>query len=314
MKDRVSSEPRVSVVVCTRNRPAMLDRTLTGVARCNFRILETIVIDNASDALNIREIVQKHDALYGLEPRIGVSIARNTGLRSATSEIIACIDDDAYPDRDWLTKLLPEFDDPTVAAVVGRTLTGEAADPDVTLQARMADLDGGPHRRVVGPDTPNWFEITNFGGLGAGANMAFRRSAIDSWGGFDERIGYGTAMPGLEEHNAFFRIVRAGHHIVYTPDAVVYHPITHDPGEARRRLVTRIRSSAAYALLLFTEYPEHRSTLLRYAVDGLRRRPRMWRNTGVAAERLSLWQLATAALYAPLLYLRARRRRPTTSS
>ncbi len=307
-------KPAVSVVVCTRNRPDFLRRCLTAVQRVNFPVAETLVIDNASDTPDVERIATEHGAEYVLEPAIGVSTARNTGLRHATGDIIACVDDDALPDPAWIANLVREFEDPRVAAVVGRTIPGDGIAADDSLATRLSDLDGGPQRRVVDRETPHWFEIANFGGLGAGANMAFRRSSFEAWGGFDERIGYGTPMPGLEEHNAFFRVLRCGFRIVYTPDAVVYHPITFDPEEARRRHLARVRSSAAYALLLFVEHREHRGTLLRYAAEGLRRKRRAWRTTGAPAEPLSAWKLVTAILAAPLLYIRARIRRGRTTA
>lgn len=299
----------VSVVICTRNRPDLLRKCLTGVSRLTAPPVETVVVDDASEAPGIEQIVAAYGAKYIHELVIGVSRARNTGLRAARGEIVACVDDDAFPDRDWIANLVREFEDPRVAAVVGRTIPGGGPAADDSLPARLSDLDGGPQRRVVDRETPHWFEIANFGGLGAGANMAFRRSSFEAWGGFDERIGYGTPMPGLEEHNAFFRVLRCGFRIVYTPTAVVYHPITFDRAEARRRRLARVRSSAAYALLLFVEHRKHRRALLQYAAEGLRRKRHAWRTTAVPAEPIPAWRLVIAILAAPLLYVRARSRR-----
>lgn len=276
--------------------------------------LEILVVDNASETPGVEQIATQHGARYILEPRIGVSMARNTGLRHATGDIIACVDDDALPDRAWIANLVREFEDPRVAAVVGRTIAGDSPAGDDSLPARLSDLDGGPQRRVVDRETPHWFEIANFGGIGAGANMAFRRSLFERWGGFDERISSGTPMPGFEEHNAFFRVLRCGFRIVYTPDAVVYHPITFEPAEARRRRLARVRSSAAYALLLFVEHPEHRGALLRYAAGGLGRKRRAWRMTGAPPEPLSSWKLVTAIVVSPLFYIRARIRGGRTTA
>jgi len=191
----ISDDPSrltLSIVVCTRNRPESLARCLAAVNLLDWSPRETLVVDNASETPGVEQIATQHGARYILEPRIGVSMARNTGLRHATGEMIACVDDDALPDPAWIANLVREFEDPRVAAVVGRTIPGDSLAADDSLPARLSDLDGGPQRRVVDRETPHWFEIANFGGIGAGANMTFRRSSFERWGGFDERISSGT--------------------------------------------------------------------------------------------------------------------------
>jgi hypothetical protein len=53
---------------------------------------------------------------------------------------------------------------------------------------------------VVDRQTPAWFERANFGGIGDGGNMAFRRYAFAVWPGFDVRLGRGALLHGGEEH------------------------------------------------------------------------------------------------------------------
>jgi len=49
------------------------------------------------------------------------------------------------------------------------------------------------------------------------------RSLIDSVGDFDVRLGAGTHFAGSEDNDFAFRLLEAGHRIVYVPEAVVYH-------------------------------------------------------------------------------------------
>jgi len=49
------------------------------------------------------------------------------------------------------------------------------------------------------------------------------RSALEAVGGFDERLGPGTPFPGAEDADLGFRLLDAGHRIVYVPDALLYH-------------------------------------------------------------------------------------------
>jgi GT2 family glycosyltransferase len=105
----------------------------------------------------------------------------------------------------------------------------------------------------------------------------------------------------------FFRIVRNGYRVVYAPESVVYHPITHAEDEAKRRRRARVRSSAAYMILLFVEYREYRRRLLRMLSNALRRRTPSWRDVP-SHDRLNAFELLAVTASAPLLYLRTRLR------
>jgi GT2 family glycosyltransferase len=76
-------------------------------------------------------------------------------------------------------------------------------------------LDLGERRVIVG--------VTDPAALGHGANMVFRREALQSIGGFDERLGAGTSLRSAEDVDAFFRVLEAGWKLVYEPDACVLH-------------------------------------------------------------------------------------------
>jgi GT2 family glycosyltransferase len=59
--------------------------------------------------------------------------------------------------------------------------------------------------------------------IGHGANMAWRTSALDAIGGFDEAMGPGTPLRGAEDHDAFWRAGRMGLTGRYEPASVVVH-------------------------------------------------------------------------------------------
>jgi hypothetical protein len=51
------------------------------------------------------------------------------GLGEATSDLVAFLDDDAEPLKDWLAYLVAPFADPTVSCVGGQFVTGSVSDP-----------------------------------------------------------------------------------------------------------------------------------------------------------------------------------------
>ena len=259
-----------AVVICTRDRPAQLAQCLAAVSRGRVQPTEVVIVDNAPSDSVAREIAERFNATYVEEPRAGLSHARNAGALATRHDIVAYLDDDALPDPEWLAALLGEFHDPRVVVVTGRCLptaaatgAGERMLPWFFESVERAEL----HRSM-----PGWAQHALRGLVGAGMNMAFRRSAFESRPGFDVRLGRGAAIAGYEEHEAIFALLQRGGRAVYTPDALVTHPAP-ESTDAFERFVRRTRSSyVAYLLLMFTKHPDARAALLTLLKERLRRR------------------------------------------
>jgi O-antigen biosynthesis protein len=302
-------QPACTVVVCTRNRPSELNSCLQGLAQLVYPRFGVLVVDNAPSDDQAREIAVHWGADYVVEPVPGLSRARNRGAHACSAEIIAYLDDDSIPEPNWLSALVEEFTDPLVMAVTGHSNALKVETEAERLCAMAAAPSPNGHgRRVVDCHTAHWFDIANFGGLGDGMNMAFRRGAFDLWPGFDERLGRGALIDGAEEHYAFFSLLELGYRVVHTPIAVVYHPFPRAMKQLRRRNLQDAASTAAYITLLLAENPGYRRMLLRYLFEGLQGKRRIWRNSAgqshpVIAPR---WRQLLAAISGPLLYARLR--------
>jgi glycosyltransferase involved in cell wall biosynthesis len=293
-----------AVVVCTRDRPLQLDQCLAALAKLRYQKYTVGVVDNGSDNKRTEEIVRRWGANYSFEPRPGLSRARNRGARESNADIVAFLDDDSLCEPEWLSSLVLEFADPSVMAVTGMVMLTTA---DGNASCVRQDVD---ERRVVDCQTPSWFEMANFGGIGNGGNMAFRRCAFDIWPGFDDRLGRGALMWGSEEHYAFFSLIDRGYRVVYTPYAVVRHPYPYTVEDLRAEYLKGYSALAAYLTMLLIEQPRHRWTTLRYILYGVKGVQRTWRYSD--AKPLlpppclsSSWQRIIAYLSGPLLYARA---------
>jgi glycosyltransferase involved in cell wall biosynthesis len=300
-KNECSKTLRCAVVVCTRDRPRQLDQCLAALAKLQYAEYTVLVVDNGSDNKRTEEIVRRWGAKYSFESRPGLSRARNRGARESNADIVAFLDDDSLCEPEWLNSLALEFRDPKVMAVTGMVvLTNPEGNPSCVRQ----DVN---QRRVVDCQTPSWFEMANFGGIGNGGNMAFRRCAFDIWPGFDDRLGRGALLWGGEEHYAFFSLIDRGYRIVYTPHAVVRHPYPHTMEELRAEYLKGYSALAGYLTMLFIEQPRHRRTTLTYIVSGIKGVERTWRYSGVKPlvqppRFASSWQRMIAYLSGPLLY------------
>ena len=295
------SQPSCSVVICTRNRPDELNRCLEAVSRLDYPRFNTLVVDNAPSSDLARQVAARWGAAYLLEPKAGLSRARNAGARSCATEIVAYLDDDCVAEREWLARLAVEFRDPTVMAVTGPVMPLEKGRPG---EDRAILACHAPSRQWERLDrqNPYWFEIASFGGMGLGGNMALRRRAFEFWAGFDERLGRGAVISGCEEHFAFAQLVENGYAIIFTPGAVVRHP---RPATAEDLKIVQRRdypSGAAYAVLLLVE-SRHRWKILKYLLLGQLGIHRGWQ--GPSKPLAPRWRIVLACLPAPFLYLRS---------
>jgi len=304
--------PRCTVAICTRNRPQELERCLQAVSRVAYPHRDVLVVDNAPDDGRTREVASRWSAHYSVEPVVGLSRARNRAARLSEAEIIAYLDDDAVPEPGWLAAMVQEFKDPQVMIVVGRTAPISLATEAEKLCALAGGYDSrGDERRVVDRETPFWFEMTNFSGIGIGANMAIRRCAFELWPGFDERLGRGTVMNGAEEGHAFFSLVARGYRVVYTPHAVAQHPYPCTLDELHAEHKQAMAMAAGYATLLLLEERRYRGKTARYILKRIRGAPRPWLagRPAQAPRILSRRETWLAWLRGPFLYLRSRRQR-----
>lgn len=301
--------PTVSVVICTRERPEQLARCLDRVARLAPAPTEIVVVASGRSDAATRAMAERHGARYVVEPRRGVSAVRNTGAMLARADLVAYTDDDAEVDPDWLAAHVDAFADPEVGACTGRILPlGSSGSPARTNHE--GDFGTTPFR--LDAASSDWFSQINFGRVGIGPNMVFRRSLIEHGLRFDEGIGVGTPIPGCEEHRALSDVVRSGFAVVYLPGSVVRHGGDWSVTEARLRRRRIQTASVAYATMLMIEEPASRPLVVREALRSLRRRPELMQPSVRAVLPTSTARLdaVRALALGPLLYVRTCMQRP----
>jgi GT2 family glycosyltransferase len=219
----------ISVGVSTRNRPDALARCLDALLNGERRPAEILVVDQSDDEAVAAVLSPRRAAgvpiVHVRQRRLGLSAARNEMLRRATSEVLAVTDDDCVPDKTWVAALEGGFSrHPVPEAVTGRVL---ALGPEQPGTYAVSLRSGTTPRDFTAPAIP-W-------DVGTGANFAVRRTRLQSLGGYDRRLGAGSAGYAGEDLDLYHRLLRAGSRIRYTPDAVVYHERIAE----ERRMATR---------------------------------------------------------------------------
>jgi Glycosyl transferase family 2 len=125
----LTAEPKVSVVLATRDRPSLLRRAIESVLAQTYPRWELIVVDDggSNEARSVVDSVGDERLTVIDCDRSGAASARNLGLEAATGSLVAFLDDDNVMAPAWLRAVVVAFQDrPDVTAVYGAQLrTGE---------------------------------------------------------------------------------------------------------------------------------------------------------------------------------------------
>lgn len=228
----------VSVVVCTDGRCgslSMLNEALGQQAHPLFEIIYVVGPTNDGTMELVTGWSRRQPLKILRCPERNLSMARNIGIRGASGHLIAFIDDDAVPDRDWLANLSRAFMKPGVGGVGGAVF--EPSGVAYQFLYSSADRLGNSHHDLrPRPEIESYPFSARFPHV-MGANCMFKRDALVAIGGFDEEFEY-----YLDETDLCCRLIDAGYQIVQKKNALVYHKF----------LENELRTSDR---ILITKYP-----------------------------------------------------------
>jgi GT2 family glycosyltransferase len=280
----VGTDPAdVSIVICSRDRPALLMDTIRSVLAGGTVPREVVVVDQSAASnpeLAATGTVRGCEVRHVRSPTTGLSVARNIGLRAATGEVAVMIDDDMLVERDWLTHLLAGLPPGRLGVATGRVLpapdegTGGTVPPAALVTREEPAVFRGPQPTDVVP----------------GANVAMRRELVLGLGGYDERLGAGTPFGAADDNDMGHRLLLAGVEVHHVPSAVVLH-------RAHRRQADLIRLRWRYGRGKGAFYAKHASDrfILRRAGADVRRRLRRSIAALVRAPRMTAGELLVLA-------------------
>ena len=126
----------LDVVVCAKNRAALLERVLKQIIReIPFRDL-IVIYGSSTDGT--REVAERYTKSVFWDGDKGLGAARNLGIRKAGSELVAMIDTDVVLTKDWCKRLVRHFENNRVAAVMGATIYGYGYRP---IQQKLVEIN-----------------------------------------------------------------------------------------------------------------------------------------------------------------------------
>lgn len=244
----------ITVAICTRDRPEQLERLLQSIASQSRKPHEVLIVDNAPANERTRQLVSTRfpSCRYVREPVPGLDFARNRALREATGTVLAFIDDDAVADSDWVAATERVFAErPRIAVCMGKvealSLEHEGArlfeaNGGFARGSRRIHLPPGAGPRLPGAPRPL---IAWSISIGSGVSMAIRRSVLTELGGFDEALDLGEALPGGGDLDVLWRVLEAGHEIVYEPCVGARHEHRRERSAAEMQILEHNRALIA---------------------------------------------------------------------
>ncbi len=201
-----SQWPMVSVVVCAHNAADTLDDCLTSLAALTYPQVEVLVVNDGSRD-RTPAIARQHGGVRVIDmPHGGLSAARNVGLAEARGEIVAYTDADVRVDPDWLTYLVQPLLHQDVAGVGGPNIVPQ---DDPWVAQCVARTPGGPTHVLLDDRIAEHVP---------GCNMAFRRDALLSIGGFNP-----VYLRAGDDVDLCWRLQASGLQIGFAGAALVWH-------------------------------------------------------------------------------------------
>jgi len=268
----------LTVALCTRDRLDDVRLCIASLQEQTYPHLTVLVVDNAPSDDRLREFVEstqfKVPVRYVVEPRAGLSYARNKAVDECQTELISFIDDDEVASPSWSSEIVRGFaDDPTVDCVSGVVVPSELRTPAQQLFERYGGHSKGRGFQAVTFDGVRMGKVSPLFPLppfGVGANMSFRTSVLRELGCFDTALGAGTSTRAGEDTEMLTAVLLSGRRIAYRPTAVTRHCHRATYEELRLQLHGAGIGLTAYYTSMLVKHPTYAFRLLALAPRGIR--------------------------------------------
>jgi peptidoglycan-N-acetylglucosamine deacetylase len=225
-------KPAVAVLIPAYNEAKVIERTVGSVLDSDYQNLRVIVIDDGSTDATLevtRAAFQKEIAAGRVtvltKPNSGKADALNCGLEQVTEELFVGIDADTLVARDAISKLVPHFSNPRVAAMAGNAKVGNRVNLWTRWQALEYITSQNFERRAL--NTLNAVSVV------PGAIGAWRTAAVRAAGGYQ----HDTVA---EDADLTMALLQAGYWVNYEDLALAY---TEAPTKASGLMRQRFRWS-----------------------------------------------------------------------
>ncbi len=234
------NSPKISIIIPVGKPDKNILQCTNACLNQDYRNFEIIILPDESPSLQFLRMVNNDKVKIIPTGPVNPSTKRNIGSSRASGEILAFLDDDAFPQRDWLTIAVRHFADDTIAAVGGPGVTpaGSSLKERVSGNIYASPIVSGTYRYRYTPH--RYLEVDDF----PSCNLLVLRTVFATVGGFSAQY-----WPGEDTLLCREIVLRTQKRIVYDPHLIVEH---------RRRpfLLKHLAQVSRYAL--------HRGYFIKY--------------------------------------------------
>jgi glycosyltransferase involved in cell wall biosynthesis len=212
-----------SVVIAVRNEQRYIRQCIKGVFSQDIQEkYEVFVVDGMSTDGTyelLKELQKKYSFHLLRNEKINAAAGRNRGIKESSGELIAFVDGDAIPDKEWLTSIKTVFDRHAerVAGVGGPDLLPkDSSEKEQCIGLVMTSPLARGGR--INPSTQHTLssDEQSVGHIPT-CNLCLRKKVLEEMNGFDESFVKGQ---DLELNH---RIKKAGYRLLYSPKVTVVH-------------------------------------------------------------------------------------------
>jgi len=222
----------VSIIIAVKTWQKNLEECVAKCLELDFAEFEILILSD--QPIQVPEYLLASGRAIKIIPTGNIDPAgkRDVAMRQANGEILAFLDDDAFPKKDWLVRAVENFSDPLVAAVGGPAITplGDSLRQQASgwVYASLLTSAGAvcrylPKQRKEMDDYPS-------------CNLLVRKSVMEEIGGFDTKF-----WPGEDTKLCLDITHKLKKKIIYDPQVQVFH-------HRRPLFLPHIRQIASYAL------------------------------------------------------------------
>lgn len=194
----------ISVVIPCRRAEIFIEACIKSVLTQSYKAKEIIIVgDGVID--NTLKIASKFPVRIVEHPQnFGLATARNTGVKSAKSDVIAFLDVDCTADKGWLKNIAKNFEDKDIAAVGGRAF-------EVNKKGYANKYRGLQESQV------SWDQRREVSVL-RGMCSSYKKSALEAVNMFDPLF-----RSNGEDVDIGLRLSKKGYKIIYDSEIKVFH-------------------------------------------------------------------------------------------
>jgi glycosyltransferase involved in cell wall biosynthesis len=230
-------KPKVSIIIPVKEINDYIRESISYILNLDYNNFEILIFPD----IESKENFEKTEIIP--TGRVGPAQKRNLALKYAKGEILAFLDDDAYPKKDWLEQGVRHFKNPNIAVVGGPAVTPENDSfwQKVSGAVFLSKLSGANPERYwpIGKvkEIYDWPSV----------NLLVRKSDFSVINGFDCQF-----WPGEDTKLCLDLIKKLNKRIIYDPEVLVYH-------HRRSGLVKHLKQIGGYGIhrgFFAKKYPE----------------------------------------------------------